>query len=325
MNKLEIFNKEIGTELTSLEGVDWPSISTYHRLSEDFIREFKDKLYWPAISACQVLSEDFISEFKDRVSWSAISEYQILSEDFIVKFKDHIIWYIISTHQRLSEDFIRKFKNEINWYNVSSWQKLSEDFIREFKNEVYWSEICIYQKLSENFIREFRNDVVWYNISKNQILSENFIREFKNSLYMYNCLCSNKLSKNAMKELDLDFKIIKKDNWLFHTNEYKKKRIIKCGLYECYDDYFIAYKSIRRDRYSHFNFQYQYLKGGIYESICDYTDDNISFGLSAWTEKEAKNYNNRGIIIKVKIKYKDVGRLVHDSNKIRCRKFEVLD
>ena len=301
MDKLEIFNKEMGTELTTLNGVDWVAISAYHRLSHNFIREFKDKVCWQIISTNQVLSENFIFEFKDRVIWNAISSYQILSEDFMRKLKDKISWYAVPIHQ-----------------------KLSEDFIREFKDNVYWSEICTYQKLSEDFIREFRDRVVWYNISKNQNLSEDFIIEFKDKIYMDNCLCSHKLSKKTIKELNLNTKLVTIDNWLYHTTEYKKKKIIKCGMYECYDDYFIAYKSIRRDRYSHFNFQYQYIKGGIYESICDYSGDDMSFGLSVWTKKEAKNDNNRGIIIKVKIKYEDVGRLVHESNKIRCRKFEVL-
>ena len=40
---------------------------------------------------------------------------------------------------------------------------------------------------------------------------------------------------------------------------------------------------------------------------------------------ELKNYNNRGLIVKVKVKYENVGRLVHNSNKIRCFKIEVLE
>ena len=88
---------------------------------------------------------------------------------------------------------------------------------------------------------------------------------------------------------------------------------------------FIAYKAIRNDRYSHYNFQYQYLPNETYEAHCDCTDDENSFGLSVWTEKGAKSYNNTGLIVKVKIKYEDVGRLVHNSNKIRCSKIEILE
>jgi hypothetical protein len=112
---------------------------------------------------------------------------------------------------------------------------------------------------------------------------------------------------------------------LYKSTDFKKKQIIKCGLYECHEDYFIAYKAIRDDRYSHFNFQYQYLPNQIYEAHCDCTDNGNSFGLSVWTYESAKSYNSRGLIVKVKVKYEDVGRLVHNSNKIRCSKIEILD
>jgi hypothetical protein len=47
--------------------------------------------------------------------------------------------------------------------------------------------------------------------------------------------------------------------------------------------------------------------------------------MSTWTEKRAKSYCDSGLIVKVKVKYEDVGRLVHNSNKIRCSKIEILD
>ena len=45
--------------------IDWFWISEYQKLSEDFIREFKDKVNWYWISEKQKLSEDFIREFKE--------------------------------------------------------------------------------------------------------------------------------------------------------------------------------------------------------------------------------------------------------------------
>jgi len=53
-------------------------------------------------------------------------------------------------------------------------------------------------------------------------------------------------------------------------------------LYECHDDYFIAYKGIRSDRHSNYNFQYQYF------SWADSTSNEDSFGLSTWAEKESE-------------------------------------
>ena len=189
--------------------------------------------------------------------------------------------------------------DDVNWYRTTIYQKLSEDFIRKFQYKVDWINISMYQKLSEEFIREFQCKVYLVRISSYQKLSDNFIENFK---------------------LTID-----KDNWLYKTTKFKKRQIVKCGLYECYEDYFIAYKAIRNDRYSHFNFQYQYLPNETYETHCDCTGNENSFGLSVWTEKGAKSYNDSGLIVKVKVMYEDVGRLVHNSNKIRCFKIEILE
>lgn len=119
---------------------------------------------------------------------------------------------------------------------------------------------------------------------------------------------------------------INQKTWLYKDTEFKKKQIVYSGLYECYDDYFIAYKAIRQDRYSYFNFQYKYEPGNIYESSCDCTNKENSFGLNAGTYKYAKNYGHtNSLIVKCKIKYEDVGRLVYNNEKVRCFKIEILD
>ena len=257
------------------------------------------KLDWDAILIGVKLSEDFIREFKNRVNWRYVSSNQKLSEDFIREFQNKVDWVNVSIFQKLSEDFIREFQNEVDWEYICKFQKLSENFINEFRCQVHWEHICIYQKLSENFIREFRYQVDWYYIRRFQRLSENFINEFNLKIY--------------------------EDDWLYKDTEFKKKQIIELGLYECHDDHFIAYKSIRNDRYSFFNFQYQYLTGETYECHCDTTKECDSFGLSAWTQDGAMGYSNNGIIVRVKIKYEDVGRIVHKGGKLRCSKFVVLD
>jgi hypothetical protein len=300
--RLDYLNKQLGTSYESLDDVDWNYISIYQNLSESFIREFKDMVKWNWISEYQKLSEDFIREFSDRVVWGHISQYQELSEGFIREFKDKVNWACVSSYQKLSDDFIREFSDMVDWYQISARQELSEDFIREFKHKVNWSDISIYQKLSEDFIREFKGDVSWYLISSYQKLSDGFIREFK-----YN--------------LDLD-SIAR--NWAYKDAEFLKAQVEKTGLYECHDDYFIAYKGIRSDRYSKYNFQYQYLPGETYESFCDCSSSENSFGLSVWTEEKAKEYSDE-LVVKVKVRYEDVGRVVHNGGKIRCRKITILD
>ena len=257
---------------------------------------------WMSVSAHKFLTEDFIREFADEVKWGYISTNQHLSEEFIREFADEVDWVGISLCQRLSEDFIREFKDEVGWYCVSKYQQLSEDFIREFKDSVHWDAISYYQRLSENFIREFKDKVNWYNISTHQRLSKEFIEEFKDNLYM-----------------DLIA-----DSWHYKSVEEKKKAVMDTGLYECHDDYFIAYKGIRADRYSSYNLQYQYLKGKTYETWCDCSTNESGFGFSAWTEKKAREYCHE-LVVRVKVRYEDVGRVVHDGGKIRCFKLEILD
>ena len=166
-----------------------------------------------------------------------------------------------------------------NWNYISTYQKLSEEFIDKYSDKVNWNCISAYQKLSEQFV------------------SNN----------------SDKLNKELLE-----------DNWNYKDNEYKKSQVVATNLYECYDDYFIAYKGIRSDRYSKYNFQYQYLANNEYESWCDCSSNENSFGLSVWTYDKAKEYCDE-LVIKVKVNYSDVGRVVHDGGKIRCFKFTTLD
>jgi hypothetical protein len=257
---------------------------------------------WEEISYHQKLSEDFIREFADYVNWWSISSKQKLSEEYIREFADDVDWEWISKNQKLSENFIKEFADKVNWDHISSYQQLSENFIREFKNKLNWNCISIYQKLSEGIIREFTDKLNWFNISKYQYLSEDFIKEFKDRL--------------DIRDIEA--------NWIYKDKEFLKQAVINTGLYECYDDYFIAYKGIRSDRYSNYNFQYQYLPNQIYEAWCDYSSVENSFGLSVWTAKEAHKYCDE-LVVKVKINYEDVGRVVHEGGKIRCKKITVLD
>ena len=211
-------------------------------------------------------------------------------------------WRELSAHRYLSEDFIREFKDDVSWFQISIYQRLSEDFIREFADRVDWGSISKCQHLSENLIREFKDRVDWFLISKYQHLSKEFIEEFKDKL---------------------DMELID-DSWHYKSTEEKKKVVESTGLYECHDDYFIAYKGIRHNRYSKFNFQYQYLKGHTYETWCDCSANEHGFGFSAWTEDRARDYCCE-LVVRVKIRYEDVGRVVHKGGKIRCFKMEILD
>ena len=256
-------------------------------------------------SVTQRVNECLGTNYKGLITkkqWEDISSHQKLSESFIREFQDKVDWDWISSYQKLSESFIREFKDKVSWFYIPVCQKLSESFICEFQNKVDWGWISKHQKLSESFIREFQDKVNWNRISMYQKLSEDFIHEF-----------TDRLDLNRIKH-----------SWHYKTTDEKKQAVIATGLYECHDTYFIAYKGIRSDRYSKFNFQYKYEKGGIYESWCDCSNDENSFGLSVWDEPHAREYCKE-LVVRVKVNYEDVGRVVHEGGKIRCFKIEILD
>ncbi len=242
------------------------------------------------------IKEEFGYDFT-KMSWKEISIHKGLCENFIDKYINKVDWFRISMYQKLSEDFINEHVDEVDWDYISIYQKLSEDFIDKHTDKVDWNYISMYQKLSEDFIEKHADKVNWYCISKYQVITPEFADE-------HNISINNNSQRTAAE-------------W--------KKMIEETNLYECHEDYFYAYKSIRGDRYSHFNFQYQYLPGESYDCFSDYSDNENSFGLSAWTEKEAHDYSDKGMVVKLKVNYADVTAIVHDSNKIRCKRITVLD
>jgi len=244
-------------------------------------------------------TEEYIERNPDKVNWYCISIYEKLSEALIEKYADKVYWQGVSGCQKLSEAFIERHADEVDWGYISERQKLSEAFIERHADEVDWSCISEYQKLSEAFIERHADKVDWD--------------------YILGC---QKLSKDFIKKHNLK---IPENTWLYKSTAFKKEQVEKTKKYECFDNYFIAYKAIREDRYSHFNFQYQYLPNRTYKAHANFTDEENSFGLSVWTEEGAKDYNNTGLIVKVKVFYKDVARVVHNSNKIRCTKLTVLE
>ena len=140
---------------------DWNDYKFYSNniLSEDFIREFKDKVDWSAICRYQKLSEEFIEEFQDKLYWKHISGYQELSVEFIKKFRHKIDWELLSCSKYIDEDTLRKFQYSIDWDRVSRFaefrfltdKQLSEKFIEEFQNKLDLSQIFSLPYLSEKF------------------------------------------------------------------------------------------------------------------------------------------------------------------------------
>lgn len=110
---------------------------------EDFIRELYEKSsnddcwgdHFDYIALNQNISEDFIREFQDKLDWRFISSWQILSESFIEEFSHKIHWKRISGKQKLSKEFIIKNIDLLNLIRLIDNPKISEDtktYIRMF-------------------------------------------------------------------------------------------------------------------------------------------------------------------------------------------------
>ncbi len=51
------------------ESIQWDYKPIYKKLSEDFIREFQNKVVWAWIFKKQTLSEEFRQEFAHKLNW----------------------------------------------------------------------------------------------------------------------------------------------------------------------------------------------------------------------------------------------------------------
>jgi hypothetical protein len=264
---------------------------------------------------------EYVIDCKDEaiIDWKRIAVQYYLSEQFLQKYKDKLLWKTVIENQYLSEQLMREVDTYLDFNKICRYQRLSEEFIEDYQDKVNWLMLCTIQKLSESFIEKYYYKVSWYTIAIFQELSETFIQKhitlLPDEVVRYQKVSGEFLKRNKWYR--------PANNWLYKDTEYKKNRVVETGMYECYDDYFIAYKAIRKNRFSYFNFLYKYEKDGIYETHADYTTAENSFGFSAWTEKDVQNHCPE-LVIPVKIKYEDVARVLYNSGRIRCSKLEVL-
>ena len=199
--------------------------------------------------------------------------------------------------------------DRVNWWRISRSQSLSEEFIREFSGRVDWRCISAHQSLSEGFIREFADLVKWGCISRSQLLSEEFLKEF-----------SDRIQPDH-----------RQDNWLYADRATKLRHIREnAPEFETQEDengpFIVAYKSTLKGGRSNFKPSIRYEVGGIYKARCDHNmRQENSFGLSAWTREGAESHVPGGELYRVKIYVDDIGAMVHDGRKIRCKRQEFIE
>lgn len=325
--------------------LNWVIISNRSGLTEEFIERYCDRLNWSSICDKQVLSESFIEKHIEMIDWKRLFSSQILSEEFIERYCDRIgvcgvynvkkyAYDMICRRQVLSESFIEKHIDVMNMDTVIRYQNLSEEFIEKHFYEFPRCYIIWFQDLSEEFIEKHIYDFELDEVLKSKCLSEDFIeRHIGDEDFSWIDVAKHqKLSDNFIKKHSDELSNVLyylHDNWNYKSVSDKKQAIVDTGLYECYDDYFIAYKAIRINRYSLFTLKYKYETGCVYDSLCDCSDNENSYGLNVGSEYFAINYGDSSSfcynVVRCKVRYEDVGRVVHGGQKIRCFMIEVLD
>jgi hypothetical protein len=105
----------------------------YQTLSESFIRKHQDELNWYFVFGFQDLTEDFIREFIDKIdrnnAWENLFKKQTLSDKFIEEFAHKVDWNDVSTSQKLPLTSIIKYTKYLNWNKVYYNNKNFKDYI----------------------------------------------------------------------------------------------------------------------------------------------------------------------------------------------------
>ena len=81
MHNISLTKERIEAIRKDPKNQDWHRISWKMKLSEDFIREFQDKVFWNAISNYQKLSEHFIIEYQDKINSNCLSGNDNISDE----------------------------------------------------------------------------------------------------------------------------------------------------------------------------------------------------------------------------------------------------
>lgn len=195
--------------------MNWEEISSEPELTEDFIRDHKEKVNWEHISKYQRLSNAFILEMEEHIHFDDLSYNENLTEENIQEFSSKLYCdYIIVRHFPVSDQTLQDMFPYINWKNIHNllaiyntqflpfvqryqehihWTAIFENYSfseEEMKilgdtvqwNEHIWSFIVITQHLSEEFMDQHHDKLPWNLVPYKQTYSKEFARKYKHEL-----------------------------------------------------------------------------------------------------------------------------------------------
>lgn len=227
--------------------VCWTQVSKLIPLNDKDIVRLKYKLNFYTISSYQKLSEEIILMFADRLDWRRLCKKQTLTENIIVQCTNLICPYTVLKYQRLSEQVIKKIlqiehvnvvfalqcatKYQIlthkfiveNYlvlpiFKLVKYQKLQENTIyflaqcyiketlisEQVRNEL-WQDLICEQNVSIQFCKDFTQFIDFNYLVKTKPLSEDFLWEFKYKFDWKIAFNSQRLTKTFLENLPKAF------------------------------------------------------------------------------------------------------------------------
>ena len=327
---LRLYNERNGTSLDEtnwIERLDWRWISANQTLSEPFMERHAERLDWEGIFYNQRLSEPFMDRHAKRLDWEHISYNQTLSEPFMEKHAERLNWWWVSANQTLSEPFMDRHAERLDWRGISRYQVLSEPFMDRHAERLDWRGISRYQRLSEPLMDRHAKRLDWFYISRYQVLSEPLMDRHAERLDWFYISRHHRLSDAIIeKHADKLPENLRENNWLYADRQEKIRHIReRAPEFSIQEDehgpFILAWKATHSGGRSDFDPALHYAVGETHEARCDCRmDEKNSFGLSAWTEEGAREFIPGGELYRVKIYIDDIGAMVHDGKKIRCRR-----
>jgi hypothetical protein len=155
----DFVNKAIGVEYFDDEDIYKLSMTTYSKLSDEFINKYKENINWDRmILYISTQSDSFDNHTKvieDKNLWSVISAND-LSIDFIRQWKDKLDWSYLSMVKYITDDEKLEFANYIL---TPSKIEITEDFINTDNFKI--SDKMSDEEL-ENLIYKISNNVGKY-------------------------------------------------------------------------------------------------------------------------------------------------------------------
>lgn len=154
----------------------WGSISSETGLSEEFMREHKDKLIWNLIAQFQTLSETFLIEMEGYVEWFHTSAFQPLTPSLIDRYSDCIAWDLLSQNKHLTTELMIQYKDDLNWNRIyfhhpEKFKKIKD--IVGAENRIDWDRFHIdaYHKgkMDNTFLLQYKERLDWTHILRGYI------------------------------------------------------------------------------------------------------------------------------------------------------------